>query len=108
MTRKEEIQKTRTEMTELHTKLMNLVIEDQKECKHEKLYKWYTADTGNWCPNDDVYYVSVFCNECDSSWEADTISSPSEYGRLSNLKGMRVSGFLDIQNHINDYHVNDQ
>jgi len=33
-------------------------------CNHETAYCKYGADTGNWCSNDDCYWVDAICLEC--------------------------------------------
>lgn len=45
----------------------------QKTCSHpeEFLNKEYKADTGNWCKDDDKYWISYKCDYCGKYWNED-------------------------------------
>lgn len=38
------------------------------ECKHAGLTGKYRANTGNYCPEDDSYWVEFSCPTCDKHW----------------------------------------
>lgn len=56
------IKKYETELEEL-----------QKECMHpsDKVTKKYAADTGNYDPTADHYWIDLHCSNCDKSWTED-------------------------------------
>jgi hypothetical protein len=43
----------------------------QKECPHIKLTKKYGANTGNYDPSADSYWIDWHCTDCDSKWTTD-------------------------------------
>lgn len=50
----------------------------QENCPHKDLYGKYKSDTGNWCSQDDRYWLELKCNDCNKMWDVD--SSEEEYG----------------------------
>ena len=54
----------------------------QEACKHEIVKGEYGANTGNWCKEDDSYWISAVCLDCHKHIHAE--SGTEEYYRLSN------------------------
>ena len=58
----------------LYQKMRELILEAEKieekikkkreACKHEHLVGEYDSDSGNYCPQDDRYWVSAICMDC--------------------------------------------
>jgi len=44
----------------------------QEKCKHKSGTKLYTADTGNWCKQDDSHTVRFECDICLKIWTVDS------------------------------------
>jgi hypothetical protein len=40
----------------------------QAECTHPNASKEYKGSTGNWCKQDDYYWIDYKCPECDKHW----------------------------------------
>ena len=43
----------------------------QSFCKHKKATSEHHSDTGNWCKQDDCYWVEYHCSECGKFWRED-------------------------------------
>lgn len=43
----------------------------QKKCKHPVVSKVYRADTGNYDPSCDSYWIDCHCLNCDKRWSED-------------------------------------
>lgn len=60
-------------ITEIKTQIANLTNElkqIQNECSHPVscVTGVYEANTGNWCPQDDSYWITLHCSLCDKRW----------------------------------------
>lgn len=62
-----------------------LIKEWQAECSHEIVEGSYGANTGNWCPQDDSYWISAKCLDCGENLHAE--SGTALYQKLS-MSGM--------------------
>ena len=40
----------------------------QEECTHPNATKEYGANTGNWCKQDDYYWIDHQCPDCQKRW----------------------------------------
>lgn len=59
----------------------------QSACPHTNKTGKYAANTGNWCPQDDDYWISVHCPDCTKQWTIFHSEEPDEY---KNFDGERV------------------
>jgi hypothetical protein len=55
------------QISELQKQLQNL----QEICSHEIVEGEYKANTGNWCSDDDSYWISATCLDCGKRLHAD-------------------------------------
>ena len=62
-----------------------LIKEWQAECSHEIVEGEYDGDIGNWCPQDDSYWISAKCLDCGENLHAE--SGTELYQKLS-MSGM--------------------
>ena len=53
----------------------------QSECPHDIVEGQYKASTGNWCPQDDSYWITATCLDCGKHIFAD--SNTELYRKLS-------------------------
>lgn len=44
----------------------------QQVCPHEDLQGEYKSDTGNWCPDDDSYWIDTECLDCGKRWHIES------------------------------------
>lgn len=58
----------------------------QSRCKHRKVEVTHKSDTGNYCPQDDSYWIDAYCPVCLKKWTVDSNDNPEEYRRLGLLK----------------------
>jgi hypothetical protein len=58
------------------------VQEWQSRCKHDLVEGEYKANTGNWCAQDDSYWITAKCLDCGKQIHAD--SGTELYRKLSN------------------------
>ena len=47
------------------------------ECPHPGLTGNYNSNTGNWCPQDDAYWLELRCPLCEKYWTVQ--STDPEY-----------------------------
>lgn len=59
-------------------------------CPHENLVGEYRGNTGNWCPQDDSWWINAHCKDCDKQWMIDSKDDAEEY---RNFKGVRDYGY---------------
>lgn len=52
----------------------------QSKCQHTKGTFEYGSNTGNWCPDDDVYWITAECEICKKRWRS--YSEEKEYREL--------------------------
>lgn len=43
----------------------------RRSCKHPNVKKTHKSSTGNYCPQDDVYWTEFKCPDCGSEWSED-------------------------------------
>ena len=55
------------ELKELQDNIETELLSRQKECKHKRIVYDYGANTGNYSPSDDCYWVTVECLDCGHS-----------------------------------------
>lgn len=55
----------------------------QNECTHENFTGKYGANTGNWCEQDDTYWITCKCPDCEKNWTVYDEEDKEEYRRLS-------------------------
>lgn len=53
----------------------------QAQCPHDIVAGYYKGNTGNWCPQDDRYWIEAECQECLKYIHAD--SDTELYRKLS-------------------------
>lgn len=51
----------------------------QDACTHENKTGIYEGDTGNFCKQDDRYWIDVHCQDCDKVWTIDSVADEKEY-----------------------------
>lgn len=61
-----------------------LIAEAQAECKHPDLEGEYGSNTGNWCEQDDCYWINLNCPTCGKRWQVD--SDQPEYREYGDQK----------------------
>lgn len=52
------------ELKELLDRINTELLSRQTECKHRRIIYEYGANTGNYAPSDDCYWVTVECIDC--------------------------------------------
>ncbi|MNF51712.1 hypothetical protein D3C85_374530 [compost metagenome] len=68
----------------------------QDKCLHEDFHGHYKASTGNWCPQDDSYWINFTCNICGATEMVDSDDDPERYRELS-LSGKITNGIGQSQ-----------
>lgn len=43
----------------------------QRDCTHPSVEKKYGANTGNYDPSADSYWIDWFCPDCTKRWQTD-------------------------------------
>ena len=84
----------RTKMNTLIRKKNNIdeqLKELQSQCTHENFTGTYGCDTGNWCRDDDSYWINFTCLDCDMRRHVSYERNEAEYRRL-NMSGRIKSG----------------
>jgi hypothetical protein len=63
------VQTLKSEIKELQAKIEKI----QSECSHPESARKETrgSDTGNWCPQDNSYWIDVECGLCEKRWRED-------------------------------------
>lgn len=64
----------------------------QNACTHEGLLGAYGANTGNYCKQDDSYWVTFLCPECGERWTEDQ----EEVGYQSSKKGFKFTKVKNV------------
>ncbi len=62
----------------------------QEQCPHEHLVGKYKGNTGNWCPQDDSYWIDAHCKDCNKRWLIDSEDNAEEY---RTFKGEKDYGY---------------
>lgn len=63
--------------------------EHQEKCQHPRGTFKRGFNNGNWCPQDDQYWIDVHCDVCFKSWTID--EKEPDYSKFTrNLKFKRV------------------
>lgn len=64
------IQKQIKDMSKIIKEYQIKILELQDKCSHpgEALTKVYGANTGNYCPQDDYYWINYVCDICGHRW----------------------------------------
>lgn len=57
----------RREIDKIGNKIQKLI----DTCPHENVKKTYKGDTGNWCKDDDSYWIEFDCPDCGKRWHED-------------------------------------
>ncbi len=78
---KQKIEKLKKDILKKQQEIINL----QSECQHENLIGKYSADTGNWCRDDDSYWVDFKCEDCGKQWMEDQ----TDIGYLTSKQGFK-------------------
>jgi hypothetical protein len=53
----------------------------RKKCPHKNVEGKYGANTGNYDPTCDCYWVDVKCKDCGDSWTYDSVDDKEMYYR---------------------------
>jgi hypothetical protein len=48
------------------------IFDAQAECTHPGLTGEYGSNTGNWCSQDDCYWLDLRCPTCGKRWSVDS------------------------------------
>ena len=70
-------------------KMQAEIVAIRNQCQHENLTGKFGADTGNWCPDDDSYWVSLKCEDCGKQWTEDQADTNYVYGSNVTKEGFR-------------------
>lgn len=54
----------------------------QSKCLHENVDACYGSNTGGYDPNDDIYWVTVKCLNCDKSMRFDSVKDEFKYRKF--------------------------
>lgn len=74
-----EIEKVDKKINELYAKKIAI----QSACEHKNVIGEYKGDTGNWCQQDDSYWISADCLDCGYHIYADSERDKELYFQLS-------------------------
>lgn len=77
----EQIREDAAELVRDITKLQQKLTDLRLLCPHEIISGEYKGNTGNWCPDDDSYWITAVCEDCGGYIHAD--SGTEDYNRLS-------------------------
>lgn len=64
---KKEFERITKNLNRWKRKLVDL----QAECKHSNVTKKYGANTGNYDPSADCYWIDWHCPDCDKRWQTE-------------------------------------
>lgn len=73
-------------ITKLKQKIAKLQkdIEDiQQGCPHTVVEGEYKSNTGNWCPQDDCYWIQASCLDCGTRFHVDSKDCEELYRKLA-------------------------
>ena len=51
----------------------------QENCPHKNKEGEYDSDSGNWCPDDDSYWISARCLDCGKTFHIDSKRDKNDY-----------------------------
>lgn len=68
MTIQERIAKAQRKIAKWH----QVICDAQAECEHADLTGKYGSNTGNWCEQDDYYWLDLNCPTCGKRWSVDS------------------------------------
>ena len=54
----------------------------QSECLHENVNAFYGSNTGGYDPDDNMYWVTVKCLNCDKSMWFDSVEDEFNYSKF--------------------------
>jgi hypothetical protein len=69
------------------SKLTEQLLYIQQECSHENVVGEMKGDTGNWCQQDDSYWISADCQDCGKHLHIDSKKERDLYRKYS-MSGM--------------------
>lgn len=55
----------------------------RQTCQHNDKEGRYKGNTGNWCAQDDSYWIDVKCNDCGKTWLIDSTDNKEEYRKFN-------------------------
>lgn len=58
----------------------------QEACPHSSKEGQYKSDTGNYCPEEDSYWIAAKCLECNKVWSIDSKVDNVEYYTFTGRK----------------------
>lgn len=76
MTIPEQVARVKSMIARLQSELGRI----RDTCPHPHKEGRYKGNTGNWCPDDDSYWIDVSCPDCGKTWHVD--SHAPEYKRF--------------------------
>lgn len=94
MSIREERFKLQQKIASLQEKLNAL----RESCPHQIVDGEYKANTGNWCPQDDCYWISATCRDCGKHIHAD--GGTALYHMLS-MSGMIETEYESVETKTN-------
>lgn len=71
---------------EMQARLQAELLKLQLECEHPNATGKYGSSTGNWCPQDDSYWIEAECPDCGKRWWIDSATSVEEYRTFKGAK----------------------
>lgn len=66
------ITERRKALEDIRYEANKLIVALREECTHPLYTAKYDASTGNWCEQDDRYWVDFHCPDCGWNWRAYT------------------------------------
>ncbi len=51
----------------------------KESCTHPNATGEHGSNTGNWCSQDDSYWISCSCPDCGKRWRIDSDKDPEGY-----------------------------
>lgn len=74
-----------TDLRSMISQAQSLIREVQRNCPHDNVTVAHRANSGNYDPSADSYWVDVDCLDCGSSMSYDADKDPTNY-RFYSLK----------------------
>jgi hypothetical protein len=72
------------------SKLERELYEIRKACPHENFKSEYKANTGNYDPSADCYWLNVKCLDCGEFMMFDSVENRAEYYKYSPNKNKKI------------------
>lgn len=81
-----DIQLKMQRLRKMQERLVDEVKSIQQTCTHDNKEGKYKSNTGNWCRDDDSYWIDAHCLDCDKIWMIDSKDNKEEYRNFNGRK----------------------